>query len=58
MDSSKIRTFLFRHFTEAEVDKIKNTTFKDVIMAVTEINSNQLQDDVFFVTNGEKSYVI
>ena len=54
MDSSKIRTFLFRHFTEAEVDKIKKTTFKDVIMAVTEIESNQLQDDVFFVTNGEK----
>jgi hypothetical protein len=44
-----------RHFTEAEVNEIKKTTFKDVIMEVTEIKSNELQDDVFFVTNGKNT---
>lgn len=43
---------VIRLFTEAEVDEIKNITFKHIIMAVTKIKSQQLQDDVFSVING------
>ena len=37
------------------MNRIKSTTFKDVIMKVTKIRGDQLQDDVFFITNGKKS---
>ena len=37
------------------MNEIKKTTFKDVIMEVTEIKSNELQEDVFFVTNGKNT---
>jgi len=38
-----------RLFTEAEVQEINSTTIKDVILAVTNITSGDIQDNPFFL---------
>ena len=38
-----------RLFTEAEVEEIRSTTVKQVILAVTNIPENAIQDHPFFL---------
>uniref|UniRef100_A0A3B3ZTC3 NAD(P)H oxidase (H2O2-forming) n=1 Tax=Periophthalmus magnuspinnatus TaxID=409849 RepID=A0A3B3ZTC3_9GOBI len=40
-------------FTDEEIQIIRNTTFHDVIVAVTSSGSTDIQENVFFWTNGD-----
>ena len=43
---------LYRLFTEQEVNEIWSTTIKDVIVGVTSIRPQDIQDDPFFFNPG------
>lgn len=38
-----------RHFTEDEIAQLKNTKIKDVILAVTNIDEDDMQTNPFFL---------
>ena len=45
-------SFAFRIFTEDEINEIRSTTFKDVILSATDIPSDSVQDKVFVWKTG------
>ena len=43
---------IIRLFTEAEINEIKSTTFRDVMINATDITDAEIQKDVFYWRNG------
>jgi len=44
--------YMNRLFTADEIEEINNITLKEIIMSVTDIQLEDLQDNVFFHLNG------
>ena len=47
-----LESFASRIFTEEEINEIRSTTFKDVILRATDIPSDSVQDNVFVWKTG------
>lgn len=43
-------------FTEEEVSEIRNTTIKDIIIAITNITADDIQDNPFFFHPGKLTH--
>jgi len=54
-DTAWPHIFFPRLFTAEEIREIRNTTFHDVLVAVTHANSTDLQPHVFVWSDGECS---
>lgn len=45
----------FSLFTEEEINTIRNMTFHDVLIAVTSAEATDIQNNVFFWTDGKNT---